>query len=152
MDQQNTSLFDLQIDQQSISYLAEGAKWARFIAIIGFVFCGLMVLAAFSVGAIMSMMSNTMGDVNGMSAMGTGFFTFFYLVFAAIGVIPCLYLYRFGSRMQEAIRENQQEVLNTSFNNLKRYFKFIGILCIVVLAMYAVAIIGAIIFSVFAMR
>ncbi|MBA4168554.1 MAG: hypothetical protein H0X41_13595, partial [Chitinophagaceae bacterium] len=60
MEQENQSLFDLHVDQQSITYLSESARWARFIAIIGFIFCGLMALAAFFIGTIMTaLMSST---------------------------------------------------------------------------------------------
>jgi hypothetical protein len=144
MEQENQSLFDLHIDQQSIGYLSEGARWARFVAVIGFIFCGLMVIVAFFIGAIMSAMMSSLGG-GGITAIGGGAFTFLYLIFAAIGFIPCLFLYRFGSQMQTAIKNNQQDKLNTSLSNLKSYFKFIGILFIIMLSFYALAIIGAII-------
>ena len=50
MDQQNQNLFELQLDQPSAAYLGEAAKWAKFLAIIGFIFCGLMILAALFMG------------------------------------------------------------------------------------------------------
>ena len=46
MDQQNQGLFDLHLDQQSFVNLKEAARWARFIAIIGFIISALMVLFA----------------------------------------------------------------------------------------------------------
>jgi hypothetical protein len=40
---QESSLFGFGIDQSSRAHLAEAAKWAKFLAIVGFVMCGLIV-------------------------------------------------------------------------------------------------------------
>ncbi len=40
----NANLFDLQLDQQSINYLTEAARWARFLSILGFIYCGFIVI------------------------------------------------------------------------------------------------------------
>lgn len=137
------NLFDLQLDNTSLDYLREASKWARFLAIIGFVFCGLMVIGALFAGTIMAtMMSTAMG---GYSVIGGGVFTVVYLFFAALWFFPCLFLYRFASHMQLAIRNNEQEKLLGSLKNLKSYFRFIGILFIVILSLYALMFVGAII-------
>ena len=47
-------LFDLQVDQQSISYLGEIARWAKFLSIVGFVVCGVMIIFALFAGSILS--------------------------------------------------------------------------------------------------
>lgn len=146
MEQQDQSLFDLQLDQQSISYLSEGARWARFIAIVGFIFCGLMVILAFFVGTIFTtVMSSTMGAAAGFTGLGGGFITFMYIVFAAIGFIPCLFLYRFGSRLQLAVSNNQQDQMHIALKGLKSYFKFIGILFIIYISFCVLGVIGAVI-------
>lgn len=139
------SLFDLQLDPVGANYLREGAKWAKFIAIVGFIFCGLMVIIALFAGTILAAsMSTAMG---GASGIGGGVITFIYLVLAALWFFPCLYLFRFASGMQVALRNNEQEKLLNSLKNLKSHFKFIGILLIIMLAFYALAIIGVIVFA-----
>ena len=39
-------IFLLQVDNGNIPYLKEAAKWAKFLAIMGFIFCGIMLIAA----------------------------------------------------------------------------------------------------------
>ena len=72
----NQNLFDLHLDQQSFAYFEETAKWAKFIAIIGFVFCALMVVFALFAGTIFATMFATMGVegnmVGGMGGMPPG--------------------------------------------------------------------------------
>lgn len=140
MDQQNQNLFDLHLDQQSFSYFGEAAKWAKFIAIIGFVFCGLMVVIALFAGSMFASMFASMGS--GMGMVGGGVFTVVYLIFAALWFFPCLYLFRFATQMQSAIQSNEQVKLQYSIRNLKAYFRFLGILFIIVLAFYALGILG----------
>jgi uncharacterized membrane protein YesL len=144
MDQSTQNLFDLQIDQNSNSYLSEAAKWGKFLAIMGFIFCGLLVIIALFAGTMMaSMMSGFGGSDAAAGAAGVSgmALTFVYIVFALIYFFPCLYLFNFSSKMQAALRSNQQDSLNTAFRNLKSCFKFMGILMIVILAFWVLAIV-----------
>lgn len=146
MDQQNQNLFELQLDQPSTAYLGEAAKWAKFLAIMGFIFCGLMIIIALFAGSIIGAAVSAAGS--GMSSMlGTGFFTTIYLIIGAIYFFPCLYLFRFASQMQDAIRNHEQNRLQDSFKNLKSCFKFMGILIIIMLCFYVLVIIGGMIFG-----
>ena len=143
MEQQSQDIFGLQVNHQGFNYLSEAAKWAKFIAILGFIFCGFMVLGALFAGA---MISTAMSDAfGGGSAIGGGAFTIIYLALAALYFFPCLYLFRFASKVQVSIRNNDQEVLTNSLQNLKSYFKFLGILFIIIISLYILVIIGAII-------
>jgi amino acid transporter len=141
MDQQNQNLFELQLDQPSTAYLGEAAKWAKFLAIMGFIFCGLMIIIALFAGSIMGAAMSAAGG--GMSSMfGSGLLTAVYIIFAAVYFFPCLFLFRFASQMQEAVRNHEQNKLQGSFKNLKSCFRFLGILTIIVLCFYVLGIIG----------
>lgn len=137
--EQSNNLFELQIDHQGTSFLRETAKWSKFLAIIGFVFIGLVLLILLFAGAGMSsLMSSTYGSAMG-GLVGTVVFGAMMLIY----LFPCLYLYKFATKMQVALRNNDQESLNKSFENLKSCFKFMGILMIVILAIYALVFLGA---------
>ena len=56
---------------------------------------------------------------------------------------PCLSLFRFATKMQLALRTNDQETLNVSFENLKSCFKFMGIFTLIILAIYGLIFIFA---------
>lgn len=129
---------DLTLNAVGQDALLSAAKWGKFLAIVGFIFCALMVV----VGLYLS----SLGSVYGSYAyINPVFIAVFYIVFAIILVFPCLYLLKFSNKMQEAIRTTSQESLDTSLINLKAMFKFYGIITIVVLGIYALAIIFIII-------
>lgn len=143
MDQQNQNLFDLQIDQQSFHYFSESARWAKFLSIIGFIYCAFMVLIAFFAGAFMATMFPMMGaGGENASMIGGGVVTFVYIVLALVYFFPCLYLFRYASNMQDALAHNEQAKMQSSIRNLKSFFKFFGIVTIIMLALMVLGMVG----------
>lgn len=146
--EQNTSLFGFGIDPTSRVHLAEAARWARFLAIVGFVMCGLVVIIGIFAGSIMSsMMSGYSEEFGGRARFGGGlgaFMSILYIGFAILYFFPCLFLFRFANLMKTALNTNEQGTLNTSFQNLKIMFRYVGILTIIVLSIYAIIFLLAI--------
>ena len=146
MSQENVPLFDLHVDHEGTHYLAQAAKWGRFLSIIGFVMIALMIVFSLFAGTILARTLAGFGDVDGSgnaAAIGSfgGVITFFYMVIALIWLMPVLYLYRFSTKMLDALRSNDQHILNASFKNLKSCFRFMGIITIIVLSFYALALV-----------
>ncbi|HKZ67191.1 MAG TPA: DUF5362 family protein [Chitinophagaceae bacterium] len=143
---QDSSLFGINVDQTAKSHLAEAAKWAKFLSIIGFISCGFLVLIGIFFGSFMSMFSSQYGN-NPYSELPTSSPEFgaamavVYIIIALIYFFPCLFLFRFATKMKAALASNDQEVLNTSFQNLKASFRYVGIITIVMLAFWVLAFI-----------
>jgi hypothetical protein len=149
--EQNTesSLFTLQVDHQGTAFLGETARWAKFLGILGFISCALIVVFAVFVGSIMSYFSRLGGGV-GYMPPGVGIFvSVLYILIAVLYFFPCLYLFNFASKMQVAIRSNDQQQLNDSFRNLKSCFRFIGILTIISLGFCVLGVVLGIIGAAF---
>ena len=127
---------DLQVTPQAQSYLTESARWGKFIAIMGFILCGVMTVVAFFLPAFLVRLPpyNRMPEPYSSSMQGG--MTLMYLLFALILLFPCLYLYRFSVKMQLAVKSESQENFDESLMNLKSMFKFYGILTIILLSFY----------------
>ena len=130
---EQSSLFELQLDHEGMGFLAETAKWAKFLAIVGFVFSGLIVIMAFFIGNLLSSLA-PLGGVY-MSSFGV-LGTVIYLIVAALIFFPNLFLFNFSRKMQAALRNTDQTSLNASLGSLKSKYKFMGILTIVILSIY----------------
>ena len=141
----NPDLFDLHLDQPSLSFLREAARWSRFLAIIGFIYCGFMVLCGLFIGSIMSMMAPAMGGDTIFAAVGSVFMGSLIIGFALLLFFPAYYLFNFSSKMHKALQNNDQPVLTESLKNLKSFFKFYGVLVIVGLSFYILIFIAGII-------
>lgn len=126
----------LSLSNESKGYLAETAGWTKFLAIIGFVMMGLLVLMGLFAGSI-------------FSALGAGdempfppfLFGLIYIIIGLIYFFPILYLFRFSTKVKEAIQQKNEALLTAGFSNLKSHYKFVGILVVAVLALYAVGIV-----------
>lgn len=140
-----TDLFELRIDQQVTSYLGESARWARFIAIVGFIFSGLLILLGLFAGSVIGLMFNRFGGGGGYGTPGAGaiggLISFIYIAIGLLYFFPFLYLFNFASKMKIALGSNDQEQLGVSLRNLKSCFRFVGILTIIWLAFTALGFI-----------
>lgn len=132
MESSSQNLFDLHIDHQGNAHLRDAAKWAKFLSIVGFVFCGLIAVVSIFAGSVISTLFARSGDVSSAASGGIGVFvTVFYLLICLVYFFPCLYLFNFATKANVALRTNEVEALNNSFRNLKACFRFVGILTII---------------------
>ncbi|HUQ96376.1 MAG TPA: hypothetical protein VM010_01840 [Chitinophagaceae bacterium] len=145
MESRNTaSLFSLTIDPVTKTHLSETARWARFLAIFG-----MLVLA---LGLVVSLMGATIftrffglptgvdDDTNTtLGALRIGVVVGM-LILSAVIFFPLLFLLRFANAMRRAIVANDQNRLNEAFQNLKVYFRYLGILTIVFFVLYGIII------------
>jgi hypothetical protein len=134
------NLFELQVDHIGTVYLRDAARWARFLAIAGFIFCGLFVIVAIAFMTVLSSLFNSMG-ASGVAGIGGGLIGAFYIGIAILNFFPCLYLYKFAARMQLALTSNDQEKLNSSFLNMRAFYRFVGVLMIIALVIWLLGII-----------
>lgn len=125
--------------------LKVASTWAKFISIIGFIGTALIVLAALAAFVFTNVMSDFSSGAYGGYPGGfqsiIRFLPGFYLIAGVIYFLISLYLYRFASHIKQAVVYNQQHDLYSAFNNLKSYFKTIGILVIVAIVFYLIAIV-----------
>src|ERR1700748_2184634 len=76
--------------QEAQSYLLGAGKWARFLGILGFIGTGFIVLCAFFIGTIMSVLS-IFSPAGMMAAAPGGVLTFFYILIAIFYFFVSLY-------------------------------------------------------------
>lgn len=128
---------DLQVSPVSQSFLTEAARWGKFLAIAGFIFCGFIVVTAFFIPTIYSNLSRLNGlgaEMINNAAFGV---SVIYFIAALVLFFPCLFLFRFSVKMKMALTTISQENFEDSLKNLKSLFKFYGILTIILLSFYA---------------
>ncbi|HYF29790.1 MAG TPA: DUF5362 family protein [Chitinophagaceae bacterium] len=142
MEQKTSNLFDLQVDPQSQNYLSETAKWAKFISIIGFIFCGLLTVVLLISAFAGTSYFEGWGIEAGSSSGQLGASEIIILVVMIMVIfLTYLYLFRFAARMQTALRSNDQASLTAAFGNLKTCYRIVGIITIVFLSLYILGIV-----------
>jgi hypothetical protein len=136
--QQNSINHELEIPKTVIPVLDRTRKWANFLAIVGFIFSGLILLMAIGIGFIFS-------KLPGMEQLPfmPGFIGIFYVIIGVINFIAALFLFRFAVNLKNAIKGKDENKFLPAFNNLDKLFQLIGVLTIIMLALYVLVILIA---------
>lgn len=139
----------IEIGQASLGYLETTRKWTMFFAILGFVVIGLMLIGGLFAGSFMAKLTSKFSGSEGLegaSAVGgiaSVFIFIFILIFAVIYFFPLLFLFRFSRHTKNAIATLDAQQMELGLKNLKSYWKYIGILTIIVLSLYLLILIIA---------
>ncbi len=131
----------MNLSNEAKFYLNETRKWTLFLSILGFVMLGLMMIGAFSIGTIMNQITGEDAPFSGL-AIGV-----LYLFIGAIYFFPIYYLYKFSTKMKQAVLEEDDISVNEAFKNLKSHYKFMSIMTIIMLALYLIIGVGIVLFG-----
>lgn len=140
--------FELQLNESAKGFLKEATKWAYFLSILGYIGIALIVLAAVFAGALFAFIGNLSREMNSFGAMGASFISVFYLIIAAFYFFPVYYLNKFASNAKIALRDNDSKSLAASFDYLKSHYKFMGIVALIILSLYALIMVFVVIAAV----
>ena len=135
---------DLIVNTASCNYLNEIALWGKFISILGFLYSLIIALGGVAAGIKIAKLNSSAGSSNTNGVIKAGAAGGIYLLGGLTIFFMSLYLFRFSKSMLTAVANNDQQQLAISFRNLKLYFRFSGILTIILLVFTFFAIIGII--------
>lgn len=120
----------LKINRSIKENLLITAKWARFLAIIGFIFVGIMGIVSL---------------ILLITSLASGFAPLILVAVIYIGltivmIFPALYLVRFAASTEKGLSSNKQGEFDYGIQNMKSLFKFAGIYTIVIIVVYIIYI------------
>lgn len=129
----------IHIDNITQKYLKTAARWAKFLALLGFVFVGLMILAGIFVGIIYNITeSDLMMDQK--MPVPSYIISLFYLLGAMIFLIPNLFMNSFANKTVKAIEKKDADILSKSFRSLKNWFLFYFLSIVVLILVYVIVV------------
>ena len=136
MDQpQQFTQVNLNIDSTSVQLFTEITKWSRFLAISGYIALAFLLIIGLISGFVIA----------DKFQVETGLFIIiFYGIFVAIYIFPVYYLHQFSKNMGEALDNNNSAKLTQSLVFLKKHYKFLGILTIILLSLYVLVMLSTI--------
>ena len=118
--------------------LLSAAKWTKFLCIVGCVGVGLCVIIAFLMMFVGSAAAKFMGDSNSLIGPAMGIL---YLVIAALYIYPLIKGFQFANGIKAACLQNDQYQMARGFAGLNSLLRFLGILTIIVIAIYAIILV-----------
>lgn len=147
---QNTKVNEgtnLIVTEEMRSYIYDMAKWSSFLAVIGFIFSGITIVGAFTIGSAMETNPQLSEMLGQLGSIGKILFTIVNLVIAFAIFYPSLLLFKYSSNAKQGVLYGEQDSLNEAFSKLKSLFKYWGILVIIFISLYIFAIVSSIITS-----
>ena len=140
-NEKQTENFENQLTSAAVGFLQESAKWSKFMAIIGFIGIGLMVL----VSLFMAIGFSAMGTANIPELpFSMSVFSIIYVLFAAIYFFPVYYLYQYATKTSAALHSKNKQLLTDGLENLKSHHKFLGIFTLIIISLYGFIFVFAI--------
>ena len=130
-----------QLTSESIDYLLKAAKWGKFLSILGFIVCGLLIVGGIAMTFVLNMVSEDMIPLD--MPFSPTVLSFFYIIFAAIYLIPVIFLNSFSNNAIKAVNLSSTENMTTSIKNLKNLFVFVGVSTVVLIGLYTLILIIA---------
>ena len=130
------------VTEEMRSYIYEIAKWASFLAIVGFAFAGITILSAFTIGAVMNSNPQLLAMANTMGAAAGVVFTVMFLILAFAIFYPSLLMFKYATKAKIGVLYGDQASLDEAMSKLKSLFKYWGIITIIYLGFYALMIIA----------
>lgn len=128
----------IEIGPETINSLNSTRKWTMFISVLGFIFLGFLLVAGLATSLFLTAFKSK--EVN--LGIPESLMIVVFVVIAAIYFFPVFFLFRFSRNMRDAIQNLDQNKLEKGFRNLRLYFTYIGVLIIIVLSIYVLALIG----------
>lgn len=145
MTENQTSLFDVSIDEASKNHLIETAKWCKFFGILGYILGGLLVI----IGLFISLIGNSISSALSQVGFPGTLLGIIYIVLAVLYFYPSYKLLQFSKKMPTGIYSQQQETVSDAFKDLKSVFRYFGILTIIIISLYLLLFIGGAVASMF---
>jgi flagellar biosynthesis protein FliQ len=136
--EQNQEQVRMEFSPEILNNLNVTRKWTMFLSILGFIFLGLLLavgLATSTFLAAFKAQESALGVPVPVIIAG-------FAVIIVIYFFSVLFLFRFSKNIRDAVNNHDVNKLNKAFKNLKTFFAYIGIILIIALSVYVIALIG----------
>lgn len=146
MDEPNATF-----QMQCSNYINSTCKWMKFFGIVMIVSIAFMILAGIGYmigGTLLVSALESVGSHPHMEATipGVGIITgIYYIIFAIISVFPTIYLLKAAKAGKAAVALHDNSKMAEFAKRTKSYWKFCGILTIVILSFVVLCIVGGIV-------
>jgi hypothetical protein len=129
----------IEIEPQTLKHLNTTRKWAMFLAIIGFIILGLIIIIGLIAGTFLTAFNSGGKDLG----IPESLMFVPILLLAVIYFFPVLFLFRFSKHTSHAVLTLDKMEFHKAIKNLKSFFVYIGVLIIIILSLYIVVLIVA---------
>ena len=127
-----------QATEMSVDFLRQTKPWVTFLSVMGFIGSGFMLL-----GGIGMIIAGAFAPSNG--AFSPALLGVLYIPMAFLYIYPSLKLWGYSGAIGRLLQTRSTTDLEAALSQQKSFWKFAGILMIVMMAVYGLAIVGMVV-------
>ena len=142
---QHDPLANVPVTPLMVEHLRATKPWVRLVSVVMFISVGLMFLGGVAMMFIPS--------PPGMRGFGFGpLVGIFYFILGILYLFPAYFLHQYASSINDLVRGGGDSAMENALGSQKSFWRFVGILTLVIISLYALLIIFGIFAAMFAMR
>ncbi len=129
--------------------LQKTKPWVRFFSVMMFLGAGFMILAAVVMGVMGAAFGSVALEGKGSPAMQAGFgvgLAAIYGVMAVLYIYPGIKLWKYADRIRDLQNSQDSAMLEAALNEQRAFWKYTGVMIIVMISLY---IVGAMVAAIF---
>ena len=131
------------VTQGVMLQLKKTRPWVRFMSVLMFVGAGLMLLVGLFVGLAGGVGAFSKANPEMSTAFRAGFgvgMAVVYGLLAALYIFPALKLWKYADRIRDLCNSMHTLDLEKALNEQRSFWKFVGVMALVMICIYVVAI------------
>ena len=126
----------------TIAALVGTKPWVRFISVMLWIGIGFMIIGALAIGGLMAAGLSGASKAGPLGGYEMVIIAVMYGVMAFLYIYPAVKLWAFANRIGSLNSTRAVADLDAALNEQRRFWKFFGIMMIVMICLYGVFIIG----------
>ena len=135
---QTDPLANVPVTPLMVEHLRATKPWVRLISVIMFISVGLMWLG----GVFLMFMPSPMGMRNpGFVGPVIGIV---YILFGGLYIFPAYFLHQYASSINDFVQGGGDSAMESALGSQKSFWRFVGILTLVIISLYALVFLFAI--------
>ena len=139
MDGQQVVSSAVRVTDQMINSMRSTKMWTKFLSIMGFIGAGFVVL----VGIFISLAGNIFPQAQGGKIPPV--LGLIYIFFSIFYIIPSVYLFKYSSALGRFLDNKMESELASALSYQKSFWKFLGMVCLIMMIIVVVGIVAAIV-------
>jgi hypothetical protein len=141
---QNTSLFQLNLDAQNSYTLRSAASWAKVLGVAGMILGILFVIFGIILQQTVTRYGGDSYRGSGLSSSSIGNLGMaVYLVMGLVMVISSIFALSAGNKISRGLKTNDQDTLNSGFAGARNYFAFWAVIILLLLLLLLISLLSA---------
>ena len=142
---QKDPLANVPVTPLMVEHLRATKPWVRLISVVMFIFAGLIFLGGF----FMLLMPSP----GGMRGFGVGpAVGIVYFLLGGLYLFPGYFLHQYASSIQDFLQNGSDSAMENALGSQKSFWRFVGILTLIVICIYALVFFFAIFGAMSALR